>query len=266
MLLFIIYFYFLLILYQHFKTSHVIVYRWNTLLMFVQVYYFKTSHVIVYPWTLQLARYGRISKHLMLLFIRKGVNAISIVWGFQNISCYCLSLSHSSRSNSAGISKHLMLLFIVGMWCKWTIYHYYFKTSHVIVYQKLATTLFFFRLDFKTSHVIVYQSWPKGSRQQLKHFKTSHVIVYRFPKNGTWKRNTISKHLMLLFISFQPYQNSVDWNFKTSHVIVYPLNQCRGLSGLQYFKTSHVIVYQIFHHDNKLFQLFQNISCYCLSD
>ena len=81
--------------------------------------YFKTSHVIVY---------------LIKTFIE------CPFCGFQNISCYCLSLPvRSGDVPSKDISKHLMLLFI--------------KTLSPILCGSC---------DFKTSHVIVYPNCPQG--------------------------------------------------------------------------------------------------------
>ena len=121
---------------KHFKTSHVIVYRFqesfcyhsaafqniscyclSALIMeYIWNYVnFKTSHVIVYLHnTLNLLRIIRISKHLMLLFIRFLLQRRILLDSFQNISCYCLS-------------PMIMLVDEDGI---------NFKTSHVIVYRK----------------------------------------------------------------------------------------------------------------------------------
>ena len=53
--------------------------------------------------------------------------------------------------------------------------------------------------------------------------------------------------------------------FKTPHVIVYlPREMARQVDGN--FKTSHVIVYPTLYYSQTGVWLFQNISCYCLSN
>ena len=97
----------------YFKTSHVIVYRVSIDFLISVLFHFKTSHVIVYlQKNSEVLGRLKISKHLMLLFIKVSTHPVSL----------CLA-----------ISKHLMLLFIQlrskqinGQWD--------FKTSHVIVY------------------------------------------------------------------------------------------------------------------------------------
>ena len=54
-----------------------------------------------------------ISKHLMLLFIYLAISGIVEFLKFQNILCYCLSISTAECRTNRIISKHLMLLFIV---------------------------------------------------------------------------------------------------------------------------------------------------------
>ena len=71
-------------------------------------------------------------------------------------------------------------------------------------------------------------------------------------------RMEISKHLMLLFIQDPHSISSLSLYFKTSHVIVYPPAGTIILRSSAYFKTSHVIVYlqppdqqHSFHHHFK---------------
>ena len=100
----------------NFKTSHVIVYRVSIDFLISVLFHFKTSHVIVYlQKNSEVLGRLKISKHLMLLFIKVSTHPVSL----------CLA-----------ISKHLMLLFIQlrskqinGQWD--------FKTSHVIVYRNV---------------------------------------------------------------------------------------------------------------------------------
>ena len=139
----------------------------------------------------------------------------------------------------------------------------YFKTSHVIVYHSVCGIVYSGKENFKTSHVIVYhyaeyEQLVGGVFQNISCYCLSKAVFadimglssfqniscyclsfhgniiinlllfqniscycLSFPGFYVFTLDRISKHLMLLFI----------------------LNQCLGLSGLQYFKTSHVIVY-----------------------
>ena len=139
-----------------------------------------------------------ISKHLMLLFIWEGTGNPAFGSSFQNISCYCLSAVNRDLFHPQS----------------------HFKTSHVIVYPVLAR---------KSIHNCAFQNISCYCLSALKmadktieeHFKTSHVIVY--PLGGFKLKEplifqniscyclscrfqdqlytqTISKHLMLLFI------------------------------------------------------------------
>ena len=76
---------------------------------------FNTSHVTVYRrMRRRVWRTTFISIHLMLLFIAVTRNNDGNMWGFQYISCYCLSCCHLYSSFPI---------------C-------YFNTSHVTVYLK----------------------------------------------------------------------------------------------------------------------------------
>ena len=104
---------------------------------------FNTSHVTVYLLSLCLCSFFLcISIHLMLLFIGETGEHENRLWGFQYISCYCLSYHVRCMPASwKAISIHLMLLFIrlipIG---KDGLMH--FNTSHVTVYPvKLARAI-----------------------------------------------------------------------------------------------------------------------------
>ncbi len=58
-------------------------------------------------------------------------------------------------------------------------------------------------MNFKTSHVIVYLKGTDMVGFEFADFKTSHVIVYLYLPHNTSHEITISKHLMLLFITVQ---------------------------------------------------------------
>ena len=126
----------------------------------------------------------------MLLFIGRGLHGDCLVFEFQNILCYCLSVAKSVheppflkfqnilcyclsyirfiQKELIYISKHLMLLFIP---------------------EKIPTS------------------------KHSEYFKTSYVIVY--PISGIYypHRTVISKHLMLLFI------NDADYIFVRDEII-----------------------------------------------
>ena len=118
----------------YFNTSHVTVYRKNSIYNRINVRHFNTSHVTVY---------------------HKGVAWLILLFPFQYISCYCLSrralgskvaennfntshvtvylTTYSVMFPSQVISIHLMLLFILSnaMVATGSVY---FNTSHVTVY------------------------------------------------------------------------------------------------------------------------------------
>ena len=119
-----------------------------------------------------------------------------------------------------------------------------FKTSHVIVYQRLWITACKWIFYFKTSHVIVYHSKITLSGCNFNNFKTSHVIVYQDRLNWQHVTLIISKHLMLLFINVP--------SAKGGHVIIFQNISCYCLSLQAYPGCIDMTS-------------FQNISCYCLS-
>ena len=74
----------------------------------------------------------------------------------------------------------------------------------------------------------------------------------------------ISKHLMLLFIRNNSYIHKPD-TISKHLMLLFILQEVLLMQLLVYFKTSHVIVYHICDCGYGSYQLFQNISCYCLS-
>ena len=81
---------------------------------------FNTSHVTVYPWrSNDQDCTGRISIHLMLLFIDEFNAEAPEKNGFQYISCYCLSTPSLTWEVGCRISIHLMLLFIWSWRYRW---------------------------------------------------------------------------------------------------------------------------------------------------
>ena len=96
---------------------------------------------------------------------------------------------------------------------------------------------------FNTSHVTVYRRYREPASNIVTDFNTSHVTVYHIRSIVCTTLYHISIHLMLLFI--------------ISGFII-PRVKC-------HFNTSHVTVY-LGHRVMELIKdIFQYISCYCLS-
>ena len=184
--------------------------------------HFKTSYVEVYR--LQHLWSGlcwRISKHLMLKFIR-GRNPVGIFFHkFQNILCWSLSLTfgkcmirclHFKTSyvevyptGRSGcwirfrISKHLMLKFIISGSRR--------RRGVVIISKHLM-------LKFIIS----------GSRRRRGVVIISKHLMLKFILLMPWRyirQHSISKHLMLKFIDLDFRSDQFDFDFKTSYVEVY---------------------------------------------
>ena len=205
-----------------------------------------------------------ISIHLMLLFIKgRGIYYLNL-YGFQYISCYCLSVL---LLLSCTFSKH-------------------FNTSHVTVYQ-ISSIWCIPKPTFQYISCYCLSTSSRCPILVFYHFNTSHVTVYQEIQKHKGTCNVISIHLMLLFIRFiipppfltgdfntshvtvyqeilleSQYQLS---NFNTSHVTVYHRLSLSIIHFIKNFNTSHVTVYPIhffMYRDNFKFQY---ISCYCLS-
>ena len=136
----------------------------------------------------------------MLLFIGRRYELTVTPRVFQNISCYCLSvtLDSSHKSHIHFKTSHVIVYPPAGTIILRS--SAYFKTSHVIVYLQPPDQQHSFHHHFKTSHVIVYPDALESYKRTLDHFKTSHVIVYHFRHRLIPTFRLISKHLMLLFI------------------------------------------------------------------
>ena len=119
-----------------------------------------------------------ISIHLMLLFIWMQGLPTAFPVSFQYISCYCLSGWFAHRNLWRHISIHLMLLFIPPIMLSKSIRPVF---QYISCYC-LSMSLSFVTLDFAN-------------------FNTSHVTVYPCTYRNHIVYNTISIHLMLLFIN-----------------------------------------------------------------
>ena len=209
--------------------------------------YFKTSHVIVYQIVYDPEiRSGIISKHLMLLFIAHLYVIAGHGAGFQNISCYCLSMLNNETDArkidfktshvivyrklypvhpwNKLISKHLMLLFI-GFF-QIFLQNQTHISKHLMLLFIRSTLLYIIvpLFNFKTSHVIVYP-FAIPLLHLIQDFKTSHVIVYLHLCFQTTSALKISKHLMLLFISFLPWNPFDDIRISKHLMLLFISNQ-----------------------------------------
>ena len=162
----------------------------------------------------------KISKHLMLLFITVRCGNGTGRPEFQNISCYCLSAvnrdlfhpqSHFKTSHVivypvlARKSIHNCAFQNISCYCLSALkmadktIEEHFKTSHVIVYLRAPCFYLECNWYFKTSHVIVY---PLGGFKLKEPLIFQNISCYclscRF--QDQLYTQTISKHLMLLFI------------------------------------------------------------------
>ena len=185
---------------HYFKTSHVIVYRSICRFLRIRLCNFKTSHVIVYQQQIYdyIAVEANFKTSHVIVYLCFLVLQFLLSSTFQNISCYCLSETECAACRHKVISKHLMLLFI---WARYTgrKYYWYFKTSHVIVYQSSQTGWFTYSniskhlmllfinprrcpgmdvLRFQNISCYCLSALHFYTFCELLYFKTSHVIVY----------------------------------------------------------------------------------------
>ena len=179
----------------------------------------------------------------MLLFIWMQGLPTAFPVSFQYISCYCLSGWFAHRNLWRHISIHLMLLFIPPIMLSKSIRPVF---QYISCYC-LSMSLSFVTLDFAN-------------------FNTSHVTVYPCTYRNHIVYNTISIHLMLLFIPIPAVNPTNQSNFNTSHVTVYRGATITRTQSGKYFNTSHVTVYRIPDTDEAFEMVFQYISCYCLSN
>ena len=143
-----------------------------------------------------------------------------------------------------------------------------FKTSHVIVYlevlRRMQPVLKFQNIscyclsfsnlkavkdliEFQNISCYCLSDTSQWSMARQHDFKTSHVIVYLvWPAWRTVYNNSISKHLMLLFIQIQSiFFRLVFCISKHLMLLFIVLQLCIQKSRQIYFKTSHVIVYHL---------------------
>ena len=142
---------------------------------------------------------------------------------------------------------------------------FYFKTSHVIVYQ-LITWLEWTWICISKHLMLLFIAAMSPFRWIIRYFKTSHVIVY--PKSLIVCKFSIiiSKHLMLLFINYRIYAYIYLTEFQ--NISCYCLSIWTSNKELQNNISKHLMLLFITFRKistNNPFT-FQNISCYCLSE
>ena len=140
---------------------------------------FNTSHVTVYQLCRCCIRRAlQISIHLMLLFISTASVLSTFQYGFQYISCYCLSLWRCYFTGKYVISIHLMLLFIPSG----------------------TSSCGFFPRTFQ--YISCYCLSLGHFCYHIKQFQFQYISCYCLSRClcKTVKESRISIHLMLLFI------------------------------------------------------------------
>ena len=144
--------------YSYFNTSHVLIYRKPKVENKYNLTNFNTSHVLIYPFSqfnivplLQQFQYISCS-YLSITYLHQSVRKPE----FQYISCSYLSRGSNGLVGFAGISIHLMFLFIQGFkWAGWLRRH--FNTSHVLIYPLVLGCVGIILANFNTSHVLIYR-------------------------------------------------------------------------------------------------------------
>ena len=178
----------------------------------------------------------------MLLFIGGKNKAFRFVPRFQYISCYCLSSLATGRKHLKDISIHLMLLLITGVVpegeevTKFQYISCYCLSESVVPWLTLKLISIHLMLLFIVEKMIL--------KDALNEFQ--YISCY-----------CLSVHGQLTGIVF-PY-------FNTSHVTVYRRPDVTYLLAVINFNTSHVTVYLNPDIDDRKINIFQYISCYCLS-
>ena len=162
-----------------------------------------------------------ISKHLMLLFIRRWIKSGSFVYrNFKTSHVAIYLFSITILLNQIFISKHLMLLFIH----KLTPF-----LGKLFEFQNISCCY----LSFSVFFLCCIEP----------DFKTSHVAIYLRCGELAYKWMEISKHLMLLFIEISVEYDGLTYEFQ--NISCCYLSASALLTSLSeiYFKTSHVAIY-----------------------
>ena len=177
----------------------------------------------------------------MLLFIGRGLHGDCLVFEFQNILCYCLSVAKSVheppflkfqnilcyclsyirfiQKELIYISKHLMLLFIFKASCN---SQHFSAFQNILCYCLSKSHLDRYVTDYISKHLMLLFIFIFFPAATLPSSISKHLMLL-FIRRRTLNRFTtdISKHLMLLFIPEKIPTSKHSEYFKTSYVIVY---------------------------------------------
>ena len=164
--------------YRYSNTSHVILYQVSRGRIRRLRLYSNTSHVILYRLSADVwTREQIIQIHLMLFFIIVQTWELKPTQPFKYISCYSLSIYDAIMTKTRSYSN----------------------TSHVILYQNVATGIYL-SVRFKYISCYSLSATLFYFFEVLTNSNTSHVILYHdhpvFSKTVT----DIQIHLMLFFI------------------------------------------------------------------
>ena len=184
----------------NFKTSHVIVYlrmRCRNAELYAN---FKTSHVIVYlecHWNIQLP--FPISKHLMLLFIIYATDNVIDNIHFKTSHVIVYQRLRKYNRLICLISKHLMLLFIYS---PTFIVTSWYTFQNISCYCLSMNKLNGLESGLWFQNISCYCLSCSTLENLHKFWKFQNISCYCLSTSHshTLSGNSISKHLMLLFI------------------------------------------------------------------
>ena len=150
-----------------------------------------------------------------------------------------------------------MLRFISRVFSKPIYTDCYFNTSHVTVYQHVASENHGRILNFNTSHVTVYHKHKVATYIVKYNFNTSHVTVYRPLQAHRFFHHTFQYIPCYGLSQCSALLRLLSAYFNTSHVTVYPMAKSLIHIIPTDFNTSHVTVY---HYSVEICQAGRKIS------
>ena len=147
----------------------------------------------------------------MLLFIGRGLHGDCLVFEFQNILCYCLSVAKSVHEPP--FLKFQNILCYCLSYIRFIQKELIYISKHLMLLFIRRRTLNRFTTDISKHLMLLFIPEKIPTSKHSEYFKTSYVIVY--PISGIYypHRTVISKHLMLLFI------NDADYIFVRDEII-----------------------------------------------
>ena len=251
---------------ERFNTSHVTLYLISKKLLLLVHISFNTSHVTLYP-KLQRVSFpptvvsihlmllfiveeqssfngiSNVSIHLMLLFISFASASIALVFLFQYISCYSLSIC--CQISTVVISR--------------------FNTSHITLYHVYGRCFYRRSLSFNTSHVTLYPRQVSVNADVPEGFNTSHVTLYRDTVKE-WDFQKQFQYISCYSLSANRYPKELlRLSFNTSHVTLYlrRIIACGNQLMFQYISCYSLSIRKSGTESKR--ETFQYISCYSLS-